>query len=34
MAWKSKDRLDPPGEDHLRIVFQLKNAKLYSFWIE
>ena len=34
IAWKSKDILDFPGEDHLRIVFQLKNARLYSFWIE
>jgi hypothetical protein len=34
IAWKSKDTLDSPGEDHLRIVFQLKNARLYSFWIE
>jgi hypothetical protein len=34
MTWKSKDTLDPPGDDHLRILFQLKNAKLYSFWIE
>lgn len=34
MAWKSKDKLEPPDEDHLRIAFQLKNAKLYSFWIE
>jgi len=34
MAWKSVSRLSPPGEDHLRIKFELKNAKLYSFWIE
>jgi hypothetical protein len=34
MVWKSKEELPPPGDDHLRIVFQLKNAKLYSFWIE
>ena len=34
MIWKSKTQLDPPGEDHLRILFQLRNAKLYSFWIE
>jgi hypothetical protein len=34
MAWKSKEKLDPPGDGHLRILFQLRNAKLYSFWIE
>ena len=34
MAWKSKEQLAPPGDDHLRIQFQLKKAKLYSFWIE
>jgi hypothetical protein len=34
MTWKSKEKLVPPGDDHLRIMFQLKNAKLYSFWIE
>jgi hypothetical protein len=34
MAWKTKPNLDPPGDDHVRIVFQLENAKLYSFWIE
>jgi hypothetical protein len=34
MTWKSKDTLAPPGDDHLRVLFQLKNARLYSFWIE
>ena len=34
MSWKSKKELVPPGDKHLRLVFQLKNAKLYSFWIE
>jgi len=34
MLWKSKEQLVPPGDGHLRLVFQLKNAKLYSFWIE
>jgi len=34
MSWKSKRELVPPGDKHLRLVFQLKNAKLYSFWIE
>ncbi len=34
MVWKADEDLPSPGEDHLRVVFQLKNAKLYSFWIE
>jgi len=34
MTWSAKEKLDPPGEDHVRIAFQLKHAKLYSFWIE
>lgn len=34
MIWKAKDQLQPPGDDHLRILLQIKNAKLYSFWIE
>jgi len=34
MSWKSKKELVGPGDKHLRLVFQLKNAKLYSFWIE
>ena len=34
MRWKSKNQLVSPGDGHLRLVFQLKNAKLYSFWIE
>jgi hypothetical protein len=34
MMWKTEKQLDPPGDDHLRLVFQLKNASLYSFWIE
>lgn len=34
VSWKSKKQLNPPDGDHLRIVFQLKNAKLYSFWVE
>ena len=33
-AWSSKKELAPVGDDHLRIVFQLQNAKLYSFWVE
>jgi len=34
MSWKSKKELPPPGDGHVRLVFQLKNTKLYSFWIE
>jgi hypothetical protein len=34
MAWKETGELEPPGDEHLRILFQLKNAKLYSFWID
>jgi hypothetical protein len=34
MTWNSKKKLAPPGEDHLRLVFQLKHAKLYSFWLD
>lgn len=34
MTWKTKERVPPPGDDHVRIAFQLRNAKLYSFWIE
>jgi len=34
LIWNSKNELAPPSDDHLRLVFQLKNAKLYSFWIE
>ncbi len=34
MTWKSREEVPNPRDDHLRIRFQLKNAKLYSFWIE
>ena len=34
MVWKSMKELAEPGDGHLRLVFQLKNARLYSFWIE
>jgi len=34
MIWESKKELAGPGDSHLRLVFQLKNARLYSFWIE
>jgi hypothetical protein len=34
IAWRNADRLPPPGADAVRLLFQLTNAKLYSFWIE
>lgn len=34
MAWRSAGRLSPPGDGHVRIAFELKNAKMYSFWVE
>ena len=35
MTWKTTDALViPAGNQHVRLVFEMKNAKLYSFWIE
>jgi len=34
MSWKAEKEISRPGDSHIRLVFQLKNAKLYSFWIE
>jgi hypothetical protein len=34
MAWKGEKQLLQPGYEHVRLLFQLKDAKLYSFWIE
>lgn len=34
MVWNSKKELASPGDGHFRFVFQLKKARLYSFWIE
>jgi len=34
LTWAAKDQLDASIDDHLRIRFELKDAKLYSFWIE
>ncbi len=34
MAWRNADHLPLAGSDHLRLMFELNNAKLYSFWIE
>ena len=34
LSWKGNKTLDPLKDRHIRIVFYLKDAKLYSFWIE
>lgn len=34
MTWKTTKDLVSPGDHHVRLLFQLKDAKLYSFWIE
>ncbi len=34
MAWETTAEFDPTGAEHVRVQFELKNAKLYSFWIE
>ena len=34
LAWNTGDQVTRPPGEHLRLQFQLKNAKLYSFWIE
>ena len=34
MAWHALDTLPASAADHLRFLFELRNAKLYSFWIE
>ena len=34
IAWKKAQHLAVADGDHVRLVFELKNAKLYSFWIE
>ena len=34
MTWKTNEVLVSPENDHHRIQFELKNAKLYAFWIE
>jgi hypothetical protein len=34
MRWKTRKKLAPPHDGHIRLLFQLKDAKLYSFGIE
>jgi hypothetical protein len=34
MAWRAATELNLPTHDHIRLLFQLDRAKLYSFWIE
>jgi len=34
LTWKNAEHLAPPGDDHVRLVFEVRSAKLYSFWIE
>jgi hypothetical protein len=34
VRWQSSDRIDQSSDNSLRLAFELKNAKLYSFWIE
>ena len=34
VAWKSSTDIRLPAGEHIRMKFELKNAKLYSFWIE
>jgi len=34
VGWADSDTIEHSPETSLRVVFELKNAKLYSFWIE
>ena len=34
MAWHGADQVKCPPDGHVRLKFQLQDAKLYSFWIE
>jgi hypothetical protein len=34
VKWKRASQFELPNGEHVRIQFQLANAKLYSFWIE
>ncbi|MBN1344201.1 MAG: hypothetical protein JXQ73_16060 [Phycisphaerae bacterium] len=34
VTWRNAKELSVPDAGHVRLVFQLKRAKLYSFWIE
>ncbi len=33
VTWDGKDAIERPSGESLRLVFELKNARLYSFWI-
>lgn len=34
VTWKDRRTIEHSAKESLRVVFKLKNAKLYSFWIE
>jgi hypothetical protein len=34
ITWEGRDAIERPPATSLRLVFELKNARLYSFWIE
>jgi hypothetical protein len=34
LTWRGAERIEFPKDGHVRLMFQLKNAKLYSFWLE
>ena len=34
LAWEGAQEIPAPEEGHIRLMFQLKNAKLYAFWLE
>ena len=34
ITWGDKDTLECPDKSSLRLVFELKNARLYSFWVD
>ncbi len=34
MVWQGTEYLKCAREDHVRLVFEMQNAALYSFWIE
>ena len=34
ITWQTADKITIPAGDHVRLQFELQNARLYSFWIE
>lgn len=34
VRWRTRERLMASEGEHFRLLFALKNAKLYSFWID